>query len=146
MKSNCALYVRCSLEEQSEYGLASQLSELRVHAAKCGYSVKAELEFIDDGYSGADLGRPALTKLRGMIREKQVDVVMVHGPDRLARRLALQLLVIEECERAGVKLDFVSAPSTDSMEGRLLLNLLGSIAEGESPAGSGRWRPSPLRL
>lgn len=102
-----------------------------MHAVKCGYSVKPELEFVDDGYSGADLDRPALTTLRRMIRAKQVDVVMVHGPDRLARRLALQLLVIEECEKAGVKLDFLSAPSTDSMEGRLLLNLLGSIAEFE---------------
>jgi len=131
MTRKCALYARCSLEEQSEFGLSSQLSELRVYAKKNGYSVQKDQEFVDDGYSGADLGRPALTKMRELIRGKQIDVVVVHAPDRLARRLALQLLLIEECEKASVKLEFLSAPSAESMEGRLLLQLLGSIAEFE---------------
>lgn len=77
----CVLYARVSTEEQTEkFGLASQLSELRKHADKLGYRVVREL--IDEGYSGGDLGRPALTTLRELISSKAVPVVLVHDPDR----------------------------------------------------------------
>jgi site-specific DNA recombinase len=128
--NGCVLYARVSTEEQTEkFGLASQLSELRTHAQKVGYKVLREL--LDEGYSGGDLGRPALTILRDLIRTKAVSVVLVHDPDRLARKLAHQLLLTEECEKAGARLEFVTTPSADSMEGRLLLNVRGVIAEYE---------------
>ncbi len=126
----CVLYARVSTEEQAEkFGLDSQLSELRGHARKLGYEVVREL--IDEGYSGGDLGRPALTTLRDLLRQKAISIVLVHDPDRLARKLGHQLLLTEECERAGARLEFITTPSTDSMEGRLLLNVRGVIAEYE---------------
>jgi site-specific DNA recombinase len=58
-----ALYARVSTEEQAErYGLASQVTELRVLAQRKGYEIAIELT--DDGVSGATLDRPALTRLR----------------------------------------------------------------------------------
>jgi site-specific DNA recombinase len=128
--ARCILYARVSTEEQTErFGLTSQLSELRSHAGTLGYDVLHEL--VDDGYSGADLGRPALNALRDLARSKAIEAVLVHDPDRLARKLAHQLVLTEELERAGVRLEFVTAPNTDSMEGRLLLNVRGVIAEYE---------------
>ena len=130
MTKSCVLYARVSTEEQTEkFGLSSQLSELWAYAKKSGYTVQCEL--VDDGYSGGDLGRPALDKLREMVRAKSIAVILVHDPDRLARKLAHQLLLTEECEKAGVRLEFLSAPSVDSTEGRLLLNVRGVIAEYE---------------
>jgi site-specific DNA recombinase len=119
-----------SLEERTEqFGLSSQLTELRNFANTSNYKVVHEL--VDDGYSGADLLRPALTTLRDLVRSKRISAVLVHDPDRLARKLAHQLVLTEECERAGVRLEFVTAPNTDSMEGRLMLNVRGVIAEYE---------------
>ena len=126
----CVLYARVSTEEQTEkFGLSSQLSELRSYAKKAGYRVLCEL--IDDGYSGADLGRPGLDKLRELVRSKTVGAVLVHDPDRLARKLAHQLLLIDECEKAETKLEFLSTPNAEGTEGRLLLNVRGVIAEYE---------------
>lgn len=41
--------------------------------------------FVDDGYSGADLNRPALSRLREALRDRKVDVVLCYDPDRLSR-------------------------------------------------------------
>jgi site-specific DNA recombinase len=126
----CILYARVSTEEQTEkFGLSSQLSELRQYAQKMNYNVIRELA--DEGFSGADLGRPALTTLRDLVRSKNVSIIVVHDPDRLARKLALQLVLTDEFERAGARLEFVTTPAADNMEGRLLLNVRGVIAEYE---------------
>ena len=127
-----ALYTRVSTEEQAnKYGLASQLSELRVHATKRGYAIPEGGEFVDDGYSGADLERPALDRLRQAARARAFDVILVHDPDRLSRRLAHQLLLAEEFERATIRLEFLTTPREDTPEGRLLLHVKAVIAEYE---------------
>src|SRR5262245_20273098 len=77
-----ALYARVSTDEQAEkYGLDSQLRALRERAKARGWDVVGE--FKDDGYSGATLDRPALTKLREAARTRAFDVVLSHSPDRL---------------------------------------------------------------
>jgi site-specific DNA recombinase len=48
------------------------------------------------GHSGAILVRPALEKLRDLVAQVPVDVVLVYAPDRLARKYAYQALLIEE--------------------------------------------------
>lgn len=130
MKPRCAIYARVSLEEQTkQFGLESQLAELRAATLKRGYS--RELEFRDEGYSGADLSRPGLSKLRQAVRDHKVEVVLFHDPDRLARNLSHQLIISEEIERAGVKLEFVTTSIEDSPEGRMFFNLKGVFAEYE---------------
>src|SRR2546428_11530647 len=104
-----ALYCRVSTEEQAQkYGLASQLVEIRAHAKRKGYTVPDGAEFLDDGYSGADLDRPALSRLREAIRTRAFQAVLIHDPDRLSRKLAHQLLLSEEVERAAVEPEFLT--------------------------------------
>jgi site-specific DNA recombinase len=127
-----AVYARVSTDEQAEkYGLTSQVHDLRALATRKTYTVPDGAEFLDDGYSGADLNRPALARLREAVRAKAVDVVLIHDPDRLSRRLPHQLLLLEEFERAGARVEFVTTPREDTPEGRLLLNVKGIIAEYE---------------
>lgn len=127
-----AIYARVSREEQAErYGLAAQLTDLRALAAKRGYVVPDGAELVDDGYSGATLERPALTRLRDSVRAGAFDVILVSDPDRLARNLTLQLVLIDEIERHGVKIEFLTTPRDDSPDSRLLFNVLGVIAEFE---------------
>lgn len=127
-----ALYCRVSTEEQAEkYGLASQVSELRAYAQRKLYAVPEGGEFLDDGYSGADLDRPALTRLREAVRARAFEVILVHDPDRLTRKLSHQLLLTEEFERAGIELEFATVSKDATPEGRLLLQVKGVIAEYE---------------
>ena len=125
-----ALYGRVSTAEQAEkYGLDSQLRALRQLVAERGWQVAGE--YVDDGYSGADLERPKLALLREAARAGAFDVVVAHDPDRLSRKLAHQLIVTEEFARVGVAVAFVTTPTEDTSEGRLLLHVKGVIAEYE---------------
>src|SRR5690242_2638446 len=102
--SKAAIYARVSTAEQAEkgYSLETQLAECRRKAAELGAS--GVEEFIDDGYSGEFIDRPALARLRNHLESGQFSQVIVFDPDRLARNLAHQLIITEEIEKAGVKL------------------------------------------
>jgi hypothetical protein len=65
-------------------------------AADQGYAVPTERIFEDEGYSGASLIRPGLERVRDLAAEGELDAVLVYAPDRLSRRYAYQILLIEE--------------------------------------------------
>ena len=132
MTSRAALYARVSTDDQvQKYGLDSQVHELRALGGHKGYAVAEGCEFLDDGYSGASLDRPGLTKLRAVARAAAIDVVLVHDPDRLSRNLAHQLVLLDEFEKAGVRVEFLTMPRENTPEGQLLLNIRGAISEFE---------------
>src|SRR5439155_6889666 len=79
----------------------------------------------------ATLDRPGLTALREGVRAGRYRLILVHAPDRLARRLALQLLLLDEFKKAGAQVEFLTTPAEDTAEGRLLLNVSGVVAEFE---------------
>ncbi len=47
--------------------------------------------------------RPALERLRDVVAAGSVDRLSVHSPDRLARKDAYQVLLVDEFRRAGVE-------------------------------------------
>ncbi len=63
-----ALYARVSTDKQAEkYGIPSQIEALRKRCLEKDWALVLEGDkdaFIDDGYSGAELDRPALNRLR----------------------------------------------------------------------------------
>jgi DNA invertase Pin-like site-specific DNA recombinase len=87
--------------------------------------------FQDDGHSGASLVRPALERLRDLVCQVPVDVLLVYSPDQLARKYAYQALLIEELAKAGTSVMFVRDPRGDSPEDALLVQFQGMIAEYE---------------
>jgi site-specific DNA recombinase len=126
-----AIYVRVSTEEQAKsgYSLSDQISSCKMHLLKQGYD--DIIEYIDDGYSGEFSDRPAFSNLRDDIAAGRITNVVVYDPDRLARKLAVQLLFAEEIEKAGVKLHFVTGNYDTTPEGRLFFSMRGAIAEFE---------------
>ncbi|MCU1292390.1 MAG: Resolvase domain protein [Bryobacterales bacterium] len=127
-----AFYARVSSEQQSTaHTILSQVAALRQRMAEDGVVLLPEREFIDEGYSGATLLRPALERLRDLIATGVLDRVYVHSPDRLARKYAYQVLLIDEWLRAGVEVIFLNRALSQSPEDDLLLQVQGMVAEYE---------------
>src|SRR5216684_6007822 len=127
-----ALYARVSSEQQNEARtIESQVADLRTRIAATGVALPSELEFVDNGYSGATLIRPALERLRDVAAAGGIDQVYVHCPDRLARNYAHQVLLLEEFIRAGVYVIFLNREVGQTPEDQLLLQVQGMIAEYE---------------
>jgi site-specific DNA recombinase len=127
-----ALYARVSTEmQEKEQTIGSQLAAVTRYAEEQGFHTTTALTYTDEGYSGSHLDRPALDELRDHAREGRFDVVVVLCPDRLARKYAYQVLLIEELKRAGVEVYFCERPITDSPDDQLLLQIQGAIAEYE---------------
>src|SRR4051794_38269282 len=130
--SNAAIYARVSSARQKEQEtIGSQTAALRGHAEQLGLEVPEPWVFEDDGHSGASLVRPALERLRDLVCQVPVDVLLVYSPDRLARKYAYQALLIEEFAKAGTTVMFVKGPRSDSPEDALLVQFQGMIAEYE---------------
>lgn len=127
-----AIYARVSSDQQKEEKtIASQTAALVEFARSEGYGVPAEWIFEDEGYSGANLVRPGLERVRDLAAEGQIQAVLVLSPDRLSRKYAYQVLLIEELARHGVQVVFIKTPKSDSPEDQLLLQFQGMIAEYE---------------
>ena len=119
-----AVYARVSYEQRAdESTIASQLEALEARVAADGLALLPEHRFADDGYSGATLVRPALERLRDLAASGTLDRVYVHSPDRLARRYAYQVLLVDELRRAGVEIVFLNRQIGVSPEDDLLLQV-----------------------
>jgi len=127
-----AIYARVSSEQQREENtIASQTAALIEFAKSHGLEVPKEWVFEDEGYSGATLERPGLEHVRDLAAEGQIQVVLAYSPDRLSRKYAYQILLLEEFARHGVETLFIRSPVGSSAEDQLLVQFQGRIAEYE---------------
>jgi site-specific DNA recombinase len=127
-----ALYARVSSDQQAQaQTIDSQLTALRERIEQDDAVLNPRHEFADAGYSGSTLIRPALEQLRDAVAGGEVERVYVYAPDRLARKYAYQVLLIDEFHRGGVELIFINHPHGQSPEDELLLQMQGMIAEYE---------------
>lgn len=132
MTKQVALYARVSSEQQATAGtIRSQIESLVERIQSEQMSCPDEFRFVDDGYSGATLVRPALERLRDTVYSGAIDRLYVHSPDRLSRKYAYQILLIDEFRRAGVEVVFLNRQVGDSPEDELLLQVQGIVSEYE---------------
>jgi site-specific DNA recombinase len=132
MSKTAAIYARVSSEHQKEnHTIASQTAALREYAQANGYSVPPNWVFEDAGYSGANMQRPGLERLRDLAAEGEIAAALVYSPDRLSRKYAYQVLLAEELSRCGVELIFIQSPAGATPEDQLLQQFQGMIAEYE---------------
>src|SRR3954463_1733859 len=127
-----ALYARISGEQQAkEDTIASQLEVVSQRIASDALECDPELRFVDDGYSGSILARPGLERLRDQAAAGAIDRLYMLDPDRLSRKYAYQVLILEELTRCGVEVVFLRNPVGRGAEQDLLLQVQGMIAEYE---------------
>lgn len=129
------LYLRVSTAEQAHaenaaegYSIPAQREACRRKAADLGAEVAAE--FADRGESARSAARPGLQAMLARLAEQRdIDYVIVHKIDRLARNRADDVQIQLAIERAGAKLVSVSENVDDTPSGQLVRNIMADLAE-----------------
>jgi DNA invertase Pin-like site-specific DNA recombinase len=121
-----AIYARVSTAEQNT---DIQRTALRRYARRRGAEA---VEFIDHGISGSQASRPKLDEMMAALRRREFSAVVVTKLDRIARSLRHLTEMGAELEALGVALVVLDQSiDTSTPTGRLLFNILGTIAEFE---------------
>jgi site-specific DNA recombinase len=85
----------------------------------------------DEGHSGAYLERPGLDRVRDLVEEGGVALVVAQDADRITRDPGHRMLLNEEFDKRGCKLVALDDWGDDSHEGHLLRFLKGWVSKGE---------------
>lgn len=141
-----AIYARVSTDQQGrDQTIDSQLNLLQQWVQEQGHTLNSTHIYKDEGYSGARLDRPGLDALRDAVIDGTVDIIAVFSPDRLARKYAYQVVLLEEFRRSGCDVVFVQHPLSNDPSDQLLLQIQGAIAEYERALISERFRRGKLQ-
>ena len=140
-----ALYARVSSKVQEKKGtIASQIEALRNYTKEHQFELDESYVCTDDGYSGALLARPALDRLRDGAQAGAFDAILVQSPDRLSRKYAYLILILEEFERFGTSVIFLEQPPPEDPHSALLVHIQGAVAEYERAKMAERYRRGKL--
>ena len=125
-------YTRVSTQEQAESGLSLTGQRERI-AAYCTAKNWELVETVEDaGVSGGTLVRPGLSRVLELVRRRQVDVVVTLKLDRLTRSVRDLGDLVETFDHAQVAFATVTDNfDTTTANGKLVLNILGSVAQWE---------------
>ncbi|MEK6704613.1 MAG: recombinase family protein [Bdellovibrionota bacterium] len=107
-----------------------QVEELRRYCSARGWNISHEI--VDHGFQGGTDNRPGLKQLLSLVRERQVDAVVVVKMDRLFRSLKHLITTLDEFEALGIL--FVATKDNvdySTPSGKLFVQILGSLAEFE---------------
>jgi len=127
---NCLLYARVSTDKQAqkELSIPAQIATMTEYAKKNGWKVAGH--FIDEGESAKTANRPELKRLIQHCKEKKdIDIVLIHKIDRLARNLIDYATIKAILKQKGIRLVSVSEHFDDNPVGHLLENIIASISE-----------------
>jgi site-specific DNA recombinase len=140
-----AIYARVSTSRQArDQSIGQQVERLKTHTGQEGWTLEEERLYLDEGYSGASLNRPGLDALRDAAAMAEFDVLLVSAPDRLARKYVHQVLLIEELQGRGCRVEFVERPMSQDPNDQLLLQIRGAVAEYERTLIAERMRRGRL--
>jgi len=98
-----ALYCRVSsARQEKEKTIQTQIAKLKEIYKK----TEIVKEYLDDGYSGAEIDRPALNQLREDAKNGVFNVVALYAFDRLSRKVGHQLVIKEELTRNDIQVKY----------------------------------------
>jgi site-specific DNA recombinase len=139
-----AIYGRVSSSNQENEGtIETQLSAVLNYAANNGLEIVKK--YLDEGWSGDSIVRPALDQLRVDAKKGLWDAVLMYDPDRLARRYSYQELITDELREAGIQVMFVTTPTPKDGVEKILFGVQGLFAEYERAKISERFRLGKVR-
>lgn len=126
-----AIYTRVSTEDQAKEGfsLDAQLDKLKSYCKARDWIVAEE--YVDDGYSGRTIKRPAYTRM--MEEMEKWDALLVIKMDRIHRNSKNFMFMMEHLKKSGK--EFVSMTEsldTSTAMGRFVMDIIQRIAQLES--------------
>lgn len=139
MKAKAIGYIRVSTQEQAESGLSLSYQGAKIRS----YCEALDIELLDvvadAGFSAKSMNRPAMQDIIKMIERKEVDAVVILKLDRLTRSVKDLGFITELINKTGVALVSVQdSINTSTAAGRLVLNVLGSVAQWERESNGER--------
>jgi site-specific DNA recombinase len=89
------------------------------------------VECIKDTASGSNLDRPGIERVRQLLSQGFVDVVLAYAMDRLSRNQIHIAVLLDDIEKVGANLEFVTEDFENTPVGRLILNVRAFAGEVE---------------
>jgi site-specific DNA recombinase len=124
------LYARVSSDlQQKERSIESQIEELKRQIEKTGDQLVKE--YVDDGYSGALLDRPAMDELRRDLKRNVFDTIYILNADRIARDVTYQNIIVGEMLQYKKQIIINGKDYIQNPENKFTLTVLGAVSELE---------------
>ena len=129
--TKAAIYCRVSTDSQEREGtsLQTQFENCLTYCQSKGYEISYRFS---ETYSGLSLERPELDKLRELVRNEQIDVIVCYSLDRLSRDPGHGVIITQELEKHGVKLETVTEDVDNSELGKLISYIRGYASKVEA--------------
>lgn len=126
-------YIRVSTDKQADHGvsLEAQQSKLKAYAAL--YDIDLACVIIDAGVSAKTLQRPGLQQALAMLKKGEANALLICKLDRLTRSVK-DLGILVEKYFSSDKITLLSVADsidTRTAAGRMVLNILGTVAQWE---------------
>ena len=126
-----ALYARKSIEREGSISCETQLDYCRSVLNPEERNQKI-LEFVDNGYSGANTDRDGFREMMGLAERGKISKIVVYRIDRISRSLSDFLLILETLKKRNISFQSTQESfDTSSPYGEMLVKMLMVFAEFE---------------
>ncbi len=131
----CVIYLRVSTKEQAEKDLTEEGFSIAAQREACVRRIRDEAwelvdEYVDKGESARSADRPRLRAMLARVAEDgDVEAVVVHKIDRLARNMEDHVAIRALLRRRGVALVSVTENLDETASGRLVEGIHALMAE-----------------
>lgn len=130
-----AIYLRVSLDQTGErLTVTRHQADAEALAVRRGWTVADDAVFTDNSITGSGKKkRPEFTAMLDRIKRGDFDVLIAWEVSRLGRNARERIELAETCKEAGVVIALVKGSDMDprTASGRLVFDILGSVAEAE---------------